>query len=96
MHTADPITPGQRLALNRLIGQFADSRDMRLWLIGQLLQCEVESTARLAVGQWRSIRDRAYPRWSDDDWTVGDEFTQTAYGLARQYRRDVLGQLELF
>jgi len=93
-----PIQKGQRFALNRLMGQFSDSRDMRLWMINHLLirHDDITSTSDLTVLEWRRIRDRAYPDWGSDDWTVGDAFVIHMHTLACEYKENVLGQKRLF
>ena len=96
--TQVPIQKGQRFALNKLMGKFSDSRDMRLWLVNHLLRHgrTITSTSELTVLEWRQIRDRAYPNWEADDWTVGDAFIVHMHTLAQEYKENALGQKRLF
>lgn len=91
----DPITDGQKAALNRLIGNYAgDDRQARLHIITWLLDRDtlLDTTSQLTVGEWRRIRDRATPGWPDADYTIAPAFDQHAHYLMRQYREHVQGQ----
>ncbi len=90
------IKPGQNYALNRLISQFAATHDERLHVIGRLVGREVTSSKELTRAEWRRIRDRAYPRWTDGDWEPCREFRALVVALVEEYRETVLGQLRLF
>jgi len=90
------ITNGQRLALILLSKKLGvSSRDERLFLVSELLGREVETFNDLALDDWQRIRNKAYPRWWDDDWEVGEPFKQQVAGILRRYR-EVLGQMALF
>lgn len=96
----DPISGGQKIALARLLKPYADKRPMRLYITSQLIGREITSSNELTLGEWRKIRDSAYPHWRDNidnpDWTVGREFKAKVAGLAEKYLEDVLGQKRLF
>jgi hypothetical protein len=97
MYTQDPIRPGQKFVLIKLCENFVgQDREARLFLIARLLGKEVKSTNDLTIGDWQKIRNEAYPRWCDDDWTVGNGFTKKARTIYRQYQTEVLGQLSMF
>jgi len=91
------ITDGQRLALILLAKKLGvSSRDERLFLVSQLLSKEVETFNDLALTDWQTIRNKAYPRWWDDNWEVSEPFKQQVAGILRQYREQVQGQIPLF
>ena len=90
------ISDGQLFALNRLIGKFAPDRPKRLFVLGKLLNKEVKSSTELTLENWRYIRDKAYPAWMKDDWTINEAFTGEVRGFVKQYEKEVLGQKELF
>jgi len=95
-----PITSGQKIALRKLIMPQANGRDALLFVISALIGREINSTNELTVGDWRKIRNSAYPYWQDDndepDWTVGHEFKATVAGWCELYREQVIGQQRLF
>ncbi len=90
------ISDGQKFALIKLLGRFTKSRKVRLWMLSQLLNKEVETTSELFVDDWRKIRDAAYPAWPDDDWEIAKEFESKCELLYRRYEEEVLGQKSLF
>jgi hypothetical protein len=89
-----PITPGQKVALSRLINVSND--DKRLWIASQLVGREITSFNDLLLDDWRGIRDRAYPHWEDQDWTPGPEFRAKLAALNERYDEEISGQLRLF
>ena len=92
-----PIRPGQKLALIKLSQKCgARSRDERLFLVSRLLNTQVGTFNILTLGEWRYIRDLAYPHWPDDNWEVGEPFKQRAGSILREFREQVLGQMSLF
>lgn len=98
-HNDDPITPGQRVALQKLIDRFNTDRDdkARLYVVTQLVGHDVKSIAQLTIGDWRAIRDDAYPFWHAGDWdTISQSFAQNAAFLFNRYREQITGQLRLF
>lgn len=91
------IKPGQKLVLIKLCQRIiGDDREARLYLISHLLDKEVESFNNLTVSDWQRIRDKAFPNWPDNDWTISKEFDAEALQIARQYQIEILGQLLMF
>jgi len=90
------ITDGQRLAIIKLFGKFADNRHCRLWMLEQILDKKVNTTAELSVQDWRKIRNAAYPNWGANDWEIGKEFTAKCTGLLEKYETEIIGQKRLF
>jgi hypothetical protein len=93
MYDSDPIRSGQKLALLKLIE--ADSKQERLFIISGLLKREVSDLSTLTIGDWREIRNQAYPNWSDNIWDVSKEFRALCGEFARLYKETELGQLRL-
>jgi hypothetical protein len=96
MSRYQPINDGQRFALNKLVNQFADCREARLYVLSALTGRPLASSSAVTVGEWRRIRDEAYPNWPDDDWTVAEAFAAKVFALVNRYREEVCGQLRLF
>lgn len=90
----EPITGGQQVALRRLIDAEHDTK--RLWIISQLVGRAIPSFDDLTLQDWRSIRNRAYPDWKRDDWTVGETFQMELAHLRSRYAEEVSGQMRLF
>jgi hypothetical protein len=91
------IKDGQKLALIKLCQKLSDGgRDERLFIVSELLGKPVESFNDLTIDNWRSIRDRAYPNWSDDNWEIGKDFAAKVGEIVRRYQTQVLGQLSMF
>lgn len=93
----DPITDGQIIALTRLLSTFESDKKARLYMVSHLVGRNVPTFKHLTIGDWRAIRDDAYPFWRQDDWkTIGENFARNARFLSNRYREDVTGQLRLF
>lgn len=95
MKDSEPITEGQMTSLRGLI----DAKDeaQRLWIISQMVEREIKALDRMTVGEWRILRDYAYPNWRDQDWkTINPEFTRDLAGWRQQYYETVTGQQRLF
>jgi len=88
------VTGGQRLALNKLVNE--TYRAKRLWIISQLIEREVQSSADVTEPEWRTVCAEAYPNRFDDDWTVADSFRRRLAELKQEYEEAVLGQQRLF
>lgn len=92
-----PITKGQKLALILLPKKLGiSSRDERLFLVSQLLGREIDTFNDLSLGDWQRVRNKAYPRWWENDWELSDPLKQQVAGILRVYREQVLGQMPLF
>ena len=89
-------TSGQIFAFNKLIGAVTKNRKERLWIAGQILGREIESTSDLERSEWVSVRDQAYPWWHGDDWTIGPDFSRKLISLSKRYEVEVAGQTLLF
>lgn len=90
------ISDGQKFALNKLIGQFTQSRSCRLWILSKLFNKTITTTSDLEITDWRFVRDRAYPNWSNNDWEVCKEFTSEIQQLCDEYEEEIIGQKKLF
>jgi len=90
------IKDGQRFALNKLIQHWALNRKMRLHIISELLNKQIESTSDLTIWDWQTIRNMAYDNWADDDWNYSEEFDAKIKKIADVYEREVMGQGSLF
>lgn len=92
---------GQRFVLNKLILSLlkphgiTDKRAV-LYVINALLGLDIRHMAVLTREDWQTIRNRAYPRWTDDDWTVGDIFRAEVGSIIEDYLEHELGQQRLF
>lgn len=91
-----PIIDGQRLSLILLAKEVGcDTDEMRYWWASRLLHRDITSFNELTIDDWRSIRDRAKPRWKDNDWATSELFTQASWTILNDYRERVLGQMRL-
>ena len=86
------ITDGQKFALVKLCSQFTKLRQGRLYLLTELIGRQIVSTSDVLIGEWRKIRDEAYPNWSDDNWSVCDEFTSKCQTIISDFEKEILGQ----
>ena len=72
-----------------------------IWFITcQLLQDyyleDVNTIRALTRGHWETLRDKLYPNWRNEDWTVGEESRREIADAYEQYRENVTGQMRLF
>ena len=90
------ISDGQKFALVKLCGMTAKERNARLYLLSNLTGRTIESSSNIQVNEWRKIRDAAYPRWTNNDWSVSEEFLSKCRQIYEDYETSVLGQMKLF
>ena len=96
MRDDELITDGQRMALNRLVGNNLP-RAKRLWIISHMIGRSVSTSKALTVGEWRTIRNFAHPNWREGDWdTLSAKFRTDLADWNQIYDEQVLGQQRLF
>ena len=91
------IKDGQVYALNSLITDLMprDDREMKLYIISELLDKEVDTTKNLNREDWVKIRNEAYPDWVDGDWEPCEEFEEKVRELSQEYLEEVVGYQKL-
>ncbi len=57
-------------------------REIRIGVIGLLVNRKIESTKELEYREFRELRDKIYPNWSMGDWGISPEFKETVRELA--------------
>jgi len=90
------IQDGQRFALLKLMNNFTNQRNCRLWILSQLLGKQVHSTKHLLLQDWRMIRNQAYLNWPVGIWEISETFKKKIEQLNEQYEEEILGQKKLW
>ena len=89
------VTDSQKFALIKLCSQFSKLRIGRLYLLSELIGRKIETTGDVSFDEWRTIRNSAYKKWSDNDWTICDEFKSKCQSIIGKFEEEVLGQIKL-
>lgn len=66
----------------------------QLWAIEQLTGKAVRTLADLSQDDWRTIRNAAYPHWTEEEWVVCREFAAALAGHHETYL-ELMGQRRL-
>ena len=93
---ADTITPGQIRSLTTFLKVICDDRACHIYILSAILDRPIVSLGELTAGEWRKLRDLAYPRWRDEDWSPGSSFVSRCAELRNKYMEEVIGQKRLF
>ncbi len=92
----DAITPGQIRSLTTFLKIVSDDRACHLYILSAVLSRPIVSLGELTANEWRKLRDLAYPRWRDEDWTPGQSFVNRCAELRNKYMEEIVGQRRLF
>ncbi len=90
------ITHGQLRSLRTALKAVTDDTDGWVYIVGRLIGREISRLGALTRQEWSTLRNRMYPHWTEDDWTLDAAFRTEIATLWNQYRETVLGQRRLF
>lgn len=96
MSSVNMITPGQIRSLRTGISTIAGKDNAaHLYIVNKLMEKDLKTLSELTRHEWHQLRDQMYPRWHDDDWSLGSVFRKRCANLFAEYREVVLGQRRL-
>lgn len=91
------ISAGQIISLRNALREVSGMvDDAHVYIINGLLQSrDVQSLDKLERHEWQWLRNRLYPNWSQEDWSLSPEWKTKIAGLLADYRENVTGQMRL-
>ena len=91
------IKPGQIISIKTALREVSNMVDAaHPFIIGEILQRDITSLANLTIGEWKVLRNRFYPNWHKEDWSLDNEQKAIIADLLEKYRETILKQKRLF
>lgn len=93
------IKPGQVLSLKTALRDcLPDDMDLPqvlIFIVSKLIGRQLVGLHHITAGEWLFLRETAYPRWKQGDWTVSNVFCIRVAEAYEAYMESI-GQMRLF
>jgi hypothetical protein len=90
-----PVTKGQAYSMKSLMDKFWQHEDGQLFILSRLIGRKVKDFSDVKLNEWIKLRDKAFPKWTQRDWSISKDFKRICQSIAAEYEEEVAGQTNI-